>query len=49
MAVCEKCEGRMLLDREIDMEAGMTLLVFLCINCGLRKQAQQTPSPLIRS
>ena len=43
MRVCEKCEGTMLLDREVDMEAGMTLMVFLCINCGRRKQAEQTP------
>ena len=49
MQVCEKCDGTMLLDREVDMEAGMTLLVFLCINCGRRKQAEQTPSPLVRS
>ena len=28
MRICEKCEGTMLLDREVDMEAGMTLMVF---------------------
>jgi len=49
MQTCDKCDGTVLLDREIDMEAGMTLLVFLCINCGHRKQAEQTPSPLVRS
>lgn len=49
MKVCDKCAGTMLLDREIDMEAGMTLLVFVCINCGRRQQAEQTPHPLVRS
>jgi predicted SprT family Zn-dependent metalloprotease len=44
---CEKCQGTMLLDREVDMESGMSLLVFWCINCGLRKQAEQAPIPLI--
>ena len=47
MQSCEKCKGAMLLDREIDMESGLTLLVFLCINCGRRKQAESTPIPLI--
>jgi hypothetical protein len=44
---CEKCQGTMLLDREIDMESGMSLLVLWCINCGLRKQAERAPIPLI--
>ena len=47
MQSCEKCEGSMLLDREIDMESGMSLLVFVCINCGRRKQAERAPIPLI--
>ena len=44
---CEKCQGTMLLDREVDMESGMSLLVLWCINCGLRKQAERAPIPLI--
>ena len=47
MQTCEKCQGSMLLDREIDMELGMSLLVFKCINCGRRKQAERAPIPLI--
>ncbi|HQU29271.1 MAG TPA: hypothetical protein PKZ24_08915, partial [Nitrospirales bacterium] len=47
MQTCEKCKGSMLLDREIDMESGMSLLVFVCINCGKRKQAERAPIPLI--
>jgi DNA-directed RNA polymerase subunit M/transcription elongation factor TFIIS len=40
MYTCEKCQGSMLLDREVDMESGMSLLVLVCINCGRRKQAE---------
>jgi DNA-directed RNA polymerase subunit M/transcription elongation factor TFIIS len=47
MQSCEKCQGSMLLDREIDMESGLSLLVYLCINCGRRKQAERSPIPLI--
>lgn len=49
MRSCEKCEGTMILDREVDMEAGMALMVFVCINCGRRKQAEQRPNPLVRT
>ncbi len=49
MRSCEKCEGTMTLDREVDMEAGMALMVFVCINCGRRKQAEQAPNPLVRT
>lgn len=49
MESCEKCDGTMILDREVDMEAGMALMVFVCINCGRRKQAEQTPNPLVRT
>ncbi len=47
MHTCEKCQGSMLLDREVDMESGMSLLVLVCINCGRRKQAERAPVPLI--
>ena len=49
MYVCEKCQGSMLLDREVDMESGMTLLVLVCINCGRRKQAEPVPIPVIEA
>jgi DNA-directed RNA polymerase subunit M/transcription elongation factor TFIIS len=48
MHTCEKCQGSMLLDREVDMESGMSLLVLVCINCGRRKQAEPAPIPLIK-
>jgi hypothetical protein len=35
MHTCEKCQGSMLLDREVDMES------------GLWKQAEPAPIPLI--
>jgi len=37
----------MLLDREVDLESGMSLLVLVCMNCGRRKQAERTLIPLI--
>jgi len=49
MYTCEKCQGSMLLDREVDMESGMSLLVLVCINCGRRKQAERAPLPLIEA
>ncbi len=49
MYPCEKCHGSMLLDREVDMESGLSLLVLVCINCGRRKQAERTPLPLIEA
>jgi hypothetical protein len=49
MYPCEKCQGSMLLDREVDMESGLSLLVLLCINCGRRKQAERAPLPLIEA
>jgi transcription elongation factor Elf1 len=49
MYTCEKCQGSMLLDREVDMESGMSLLVLVCINCGRRKQAEPAPIPLIEA
>jgi len=49
MYPCEKCQGSMLLDREVDMESGLSLLVLVCINCGRRKQAERTPLPLIEA
>lgn len=49
MYPCEKCQGSMLLDREVDMESGLSLLVLVCINCGRRKQAERSPLPLIEA
>ncbi len=49
MHPCEKCQGSMLLDREVDMESGLSLLVLGCINCGRRKQAERAPLPLIEA
>lgn len=49
MYPCEKCQGSMLLDREVDMESGLSLLVLVCINCGRRKQAERAPLPLIEA
>lgn len=49
MRNCEKCDGTMTLDREVDMEAGMALMVFVCINCGRRQQAEPKANPLVRT
>jgi len=36
----------MLLERAVDMDAGLTIAVFACLNCGRRKAAETEPRPL---
>ena len=45
-SVCEKCQGTLVQDREVDLLTGMVLNVNLCINCGRRTSLGQDPRPL---
>lgn len=36
----------MLLERAVDMVAGLVITVFACLNCGRRKAAESEPRPL---
>ncbi len=47
--VCDKCQGTLVLDREVDLLTVMTLCVSLCINCGRRRKVEKDPKPLTAS
>lgn len=47
MKICEKCQGSMVLERAVDLEVGLCLLYFACLNCGKRIQAEKEPRPLV--
>jgi len=36
----------MLPERAVDLNAGLAIMVFACLNCGRRKAADQEPRPL---
>lgn len=46
MRTCDKCNGTMLLERAVDMDAGLAITVFACLNCGRRKAVDNEPRPL---
>jgi hypothetical protein len=49
MKICEKCQGSMVLERAVDLEVGLCLLYFACLNCGKRIQAEKEPRPLVHT
>jgi len=44
--VCEKCQGTLVPDQEVDLLTGMSLVVYRCINCGRRTRLEKEPRPL---
>jgi RNase P subunit RPR2 len=46
MTTCDKCRGAMLPERAVDLNAGLAITVFACLNCGRRKSADQEPRPI---
>jgi hypothetical protein len=46
MKTCDKCHGAMLPERAVDLDAGLAITVFACLNCGRRKSADQEPRPI---
>jgi hypothetical protein len=46
MKTCDKCRGAMLPERAVDLDAGLAITVFACLNCGRRKAADSEPRPL---
>ena len=46
MMTCDKCRGAMLPERAVDLNAGLAITVFACLNCGRRKSAGQEPRPI---
>jgi len=46
MTICDKCRGAMLPERAVDLNAGLAITVFACLNCGRRKSADQEPRPI---
>lgn len=46
MKICEKCQGSMVVERAVDLEVGLSILYFACLNCGKRIQAEMNPQPL---
>ncbi len=49
MKICEKCQGSMVMERAVDLEVGLSILYFACLNCGKRIQAEKEPQPLVHS
>jgi len=47
MKICEKCQGSMVTERAVDLEVGLSILYFACLNCGKRIQAEKEPRPLV--
>ena len=47
MKTCEKCQGSMVIERAVDLEVGLKLLYYACLNCGRRVQAEKEPRPLV--
>ena len=47
MKNCEKCQGSIILERAVDLEVGLSILYFVCLNCGKRVQAEREPRPLV--
>jgi hypothetical protein len=33
MKICEKCQGSMVMERAVDLEVGLSILYFACLNC----------------
>lgn len=46
MTRCDKCKGSMFLERAVDLNAGLAIAVFVCLNCGRRRDAESEPRPL---
>jgi RNase P subunit RPR2 len=46
MKFCDKCKGTLILERAVDLEAGLAITVYACLNCGWRKPAEPEPRPL---
>jgi len=44
--ICERCQGTLAPDQEVDLLTGMTLVVYRCINCGRRTRLEKEPRPL---
>jgi hypothetical protein len=36
----------MFLERAVDLNAGLAIAVFVCLNCGRRRDAEPEPRPL---
>lgn len=49
MRTCDKCAGTMRLERAVDMDAGLVITVFACLNCGRRQAAEAEPRPMTAS
>ena len=47
MKVCDKCHGSMILERAVDLEVGLKIMFYACLNCGRRVQAEKEPHPLV--
>jgi hypothetical protein len=37
------------MERAVDLEVGLSILYFACLNCGKRQQAEKEPRPLVHS
>jgi DNA-directed RNA polymerase subunit M/transcription elongation factor TFIIS len=46
MKTCDKCNGTMMTERAVDLDAGLAILVFACLNCGRRQAIDQEPRPI---
>lgn len=43
---CQKCGGSLRAETGIDLLSGITILQYVCFNCGRRWNAEKEPRPL---
>ena len=46
MKACDKCKGTLIMERAVDLDAGLAITVYACLNCGRRKPVEPEPRPL---
>ena len=39
MKICEKCQGSMVVERAVDLEVGLSILYFACLNCYAKTES----------
>lgn len=43
---CQKCQGSLRAETAIDLVSGVTILQYVCFNCGRRWHEEKEPRPL---
>ncbi len=46
MSKCDKCQGLVRIERAVDLNSGLAIEYYACLNCGRRKAASKEPRPI---